>query len=415
MKKFDRTTLLSKLREDIQDSKDLTFSISKIELLQSPDGDEEGKKKKKAKITAMCSGWNQNDTYFSKEIIAQLPPMIMKKPKLYLNHDMFAFLGRGVDEWMATYEECEYVEEKGIGKVVGTIEFTNNPRTVWIYDEIEKDPSNVHFSTHLRGIASEDEEIEGRKGQVVKVLVDYKSTDCVSYGAAGGVALEAISTLLDNPKFVQMLNSQGYKLEKLEDIEDDITNKNNNQNKNKGVDDMEIKTLADLKANVPSEILSSFLNEGVKAELEKQEVSKKVELLASTQEKLVSVEKVVADKDKEVAELKNQISVLEKEKNDVKAKLDEIEAAKTLANWKNEVDQAIKESEIDSRLVTEVFLNTLYGKTKIDEVKQLIEDRKSLTKENLINVGSSVNSSDPTRKTELTDDAIVNGIKGHNN
>ncbi|HLD98271.1 MAG TPA: hypothetical protein VI815_03015 [Candidatus Nanoarchaeia archaeon] len=367
---------------DEKERLDICLSVT----MSEDDGDEDSPKR--AKIEAITAGWNLNDIYIPTEVLPIILEFIMAKPKIYVNHDLYAYMGRDVFEWAATYENVKLNEDKT--KIVGDIVFTANPKTFWLYKECKRNAKDVQFSMHFSAISQEyKDEAQNRTGMKVVGINAYKSTDIVSYGAAGGQALQVYNSIVQE------------KLNKFQ------TNQSNQEEKLK----MEIKSTQDLLANYPT-----LVAEIVNAELAKKEKetaisqsSQKVTELTNSVTALTSEKTDLAAK---VTELTNSVTALTTKNTELTAEVDKYKAVEQLNAWKTEVETEITNSQIDSRLVTPLFKDTLFAQKEIGIVKNMLEDRKSLTTGSVIQNGSAAGSAtDSETKPKLSDDDIANGIK----
>ena len=342
----------------------------------------------RAEIIFLKSGWNANDYYFDDKNLEEVLALMSNRPKIYLNHDFWG-MGRSESDWAATYEKTW--KEKSSLK--GEINFTNNPNTIWLYNEIDKDPKNVQFSIDIQAIVSEKDTPEGRTGRNVDKVLAYRSTDIVSYAAAGGEATKILNQEI---------------LSRLEKINSIVNSKNEETR------DMEIKSANELRVQYP-QFVETILNEdrknGADAEKLVKSENRVLELEASELEsknKVSALEIEKTDLTGKVETLTNEKAALETERDGLKTKVDESETATKIANWEIEVKAAIDESKIDEKLVTEIFLSDLKKKDSIEEVKASIEDRKTLVAGPVIdNADSSLNKKKDEKVVVNTDEELA--------
>lgn len=361
----------------------LTFDIKNVELLTSKDGE---KKNKRAKIVVVKSGWNLNDIFIEDSVLEELVPAVMQKPKLYLDHEYFEMFGRSGRDWAATFESVEKVGDE----IHGIISFTSNPNTVWLYEELEKDPSAVQFSIHVRGVLSEfKDEALNRNGYKMTKLQLYRSTDIVSYAAAGGKGIEVLNSLLENKLnlFNTFLNNQ----QKTEE------------------NDMSVTNAKELRTAYP-EFLNEILNEvsdPLKSNITLLEKEKETQSIS-----LAEKEAEIAILKTKVEEITNSVTTLTEERDALKLKVDDFELATKTAEWKKTVEAEIVNAELDPKAITEVFKNTLIKNNDIEEVKKLINDRKELFN-NSLSVISNGGTRENTEEEEVTlnVDELANKIK----
>lgn len=366
----------------------LEFLPGEVDI-QLIEDDEEGedstgkKKSKKAHICLIKAGWNANDYYFEESNLTEILQLMTGKPKLYVDHDFFG-MGRSEKDWAASYINSK----KDGNKLVGDIVFTNNPLTSWLYEEIERAPKEVQLSIDIRAIIEDMDTPDGRTGRKVSKVLAYRSTDFVSYAAAGGEALNVFNSMIK--KEIDSINEK-LKLTK-ENTKMDIT-------------------LAKLKAENPeliTELKKEFENGNQVTDLQNS--------LNAVNTKLTGLEAQVATLTADKATLSLTIETLQNEKKTIetdrdglKLKLDEIETTQKVAKWKSDIQNAITESKIDSKLVTAVFLEVLEKETDIEKVKTMIEDRKSIADPKFsIDNGGPAGDDKPV---VITDESLIESIK----
>jgi len=364
----------------------LQLDYNDIKLIED---EKDGKKSKKARICFIKAGWNTNGYYFSDENLQEILLLMEKRPKIYLNHDYFGF-GRSEADWSASYLKT-WKEDKAL---YGDIRFTDNPNTVWIYNEIKEDPKTVQFSIDIAAVVEPMEMPDGENGRkVVKVLM-YRSTDIVSYAAAGGEAMKIL-----NEKVIA-----------------DIQNINSFIKKQKENEEMEIKSIADLKAQHPS-LVEQLLNENKNSLATDQKIAqletevtnlKNSKATVDTEIEKLKIEKVALESN--VTSLTAEKTTLITERDGLKVKVDTFETSVKMANWEKDINKAIEDSQIDKKLVSDVFLGQLKRLDKIEDVTKLIEDRKGLSP-TVINNGLQSGNLGKDEKVEITDDNLVASIK----
>jgi len=141
---------------------------------------------KKAKVTIIKQGWSKNKTngkqrYYTKEAIGSIVEALNNLPdsrKMYSNH---SDRDRNNEEWAATVESAW--EENGNARA--EITFTENPNTVWLYQEAKKHPEQVGISISGRGKWKEGT-VEGKPATVIMKVLEFDSADFVTRPAAGG-------------------------------------------------------------------------------------------------------------------------------------------------------------------------------------------------------------------------------------
>jgi hypothetical protein len=352
---------------------------------------EEDRKKKRAKIEALVSGWNLNGYFIPSEVLPMIKELVLAKPKLFINHDLYAYLGRNVQEWAATYESIN-VSPDGT-KLEGDIVFTSNPNTSWIYDEIERNASDVEFSMHFKAITEEyNDPTINRSGEKVLGIAAYRSTDIVAYGAAGGKAVQIYNSVLEK---------------RIMNIEDRILNKNPNQNKKEN-EMPEIKSIQDLRAQYP-QLVTEMLN----AEIESLNIQNKVKDSETKITDLTnSVNAISAEKtnlEAKVTELTNSVNTLTAENTELKLKVDGYTALEKVNAWKTSVETELTNSQIDSKLITPEFSELLFAMNDIELVKKAISDRKNLVAGSIVNVGAPP-PPQGEQEVKLSEEEIINGF-----
>lgn len=378
--------------EDVSTDIHLELDSADIKLIEDEKDDKDGKKSKKARICFIKAGWNSNGYYFEDAQLEEILQLMQKRPKIYLNHDYFG-MGRSESDWAASYLKTW----KEGNALYGDVRFTENPNTVWIFNEIKQDPKTVQFSIDIAAAVEPMDTPTGEQGRKVAKVMLYRSTDIVSYAAAGGEA-------------IKILNEQV--LAELNKINSLVKNKNQ-----KETDTMEIKSIADLKLQYPG-LVEQLLNEDklkIAADQKIVQLETEVTNLKGSEASLnTQIESLKAEKvalESKVATLTTEKDALVIEKDALKVKVDSFETAVRLAEWEKSINQAIEDSKIDKKLVTPVFLEVLKRQEKIEEVSKLIEDRKGLTSVTIQNGVKSEEELNKPEKKEVTDDLLVIGIK----
>ncbi|MFV2014403.1 MAG: hypothetical protein ACC656_03165 [Candidatus Heimdallarchaeota archaeon] len=259
---------------------------------------------------------------------------------------------------------------------------------------MKADIKSVQFSIDIRAIVKEKETPEGRTGREIEKVIAYRSTDIVTYAAAGGEGIKIL-----NQEF----------LDKINNIHSFITNKKEPQ-------DMDIKDVKGLELTYPNlvaEVRNSAISDKSKSEASKALEIENTQLKNDLSTKTSENETLVSD-DKtqkvEMVSLKEQITTLEQEKTDLAAKVDTFETKEKKESWEGEVQTAIKESKLDSKYVTEVFMDQLLSKEKIEDVKQLLEDRIEILNGITPVIKNGAKKPASNSKIEISDEVLINGI-----
>ena len=128
------------------------------------------------------SGISKNKTFYPGDVAESLAPMLMERPKMYLNHKPLQPLGRPLEDLVAITEKSW--ADSGSSYVQSDFE-TGNPATGWVWNIVEKYPSEVGVSIHAA--------VLGRKAKIdnVEVFAVDKfqklfSLDVVGEASAGG-------------------------------------------------------------------------------------------------------------------------------------------------------------------------------------------------------------------------------------
>lgn len=384
-----KTNIFNETTETDINTQIIHFEVdgSQVQLEETEGG------KKRAKIRFIQAGWNANGFFFQKSNLDEILQLMSNKPKIYLDHDYFGF-GRSVKDWAASFEKTW----KDDSSLMGEITFTDNPNTLWLYEEVKKDPKSVQFSIDVQAVVSDMEMPNKVVGKKVEKVVNYRSTDIVSYAAAGGEAIKIL-----NEKVLEQINN--------------INSFVKNHKETPDMEGVKLNNLADLKQHYPglvTQIINEVKEQGEVAvkitglETEVQELKNSVNDYKSQIETLKSEKTELEGK---VETLTNEKSELEQKNQDLSTKVDEFETAKAVAEWEEKVQNAIKESEIDEKLVTDVFMATLKRENDIEKVKELIEDRKGLTV-GIKNSGEQKPTKPAETEVTVSDDELVDAIKG---
>lgn len=381
---------MNKKSHPVEEDIKLKFLPGEVDIQLMEDDDQDGesgkKKSKKAHICLIKAGWNANDYYFDDTSLDEVLQLMAGKPKLYVDHDYFG-MGRSEKDWAASY----LTFSKSENKLVGDIIFTGNPLTSWLYEEIERNPKEVQLSIDIRAMVEDMDTPDGRTGRKVTKVLAYRSTDFVSYAAAGGEALAIFNQIIE-----QRLT--------------DISNTLNNPNKNKE-NKMDI-TLSKLKAENP-EIIDALKAEFAganKVEDLKNSVTVATAKVTELEAQIATLKAESSANKTQVETLLNEKKTVEAERDALKLKVDEAETSQKLSAWKADIANAITEAKVDEKLVTQVFLSILEKESDIAKVKEMIEDRKAIAdaKFSIENGGPNNGGSDPV---VITDDLLVDGIK----
>jgi len=380
------------------------------------------KKVKRMEVKLIAEGWSKNGYYYSKEVAESVASLINSqgRRKMYIDHqDMFfSSPSRKLKEFAAVIVEA-YARD---GASYAIVESTGNPMTDWIFDFAERHPKEVGASIDARAKVKEvdepeDEEEKRTKDRwIVQELTFLNSVDFVSYASAGGEvvtalaqeALQIMESYIEQNK--ELISSYSNKIE-LGGLTEQNTkegqepktksskSKPETNNKESAMETNKV-TLESLKTEHP-DILNSL----------REEITKEIQAG-------FNAEKETKDLKQKVSDLEGQVKTLESEKDALQTKVDEYQVKETITQRRSRIAELIKEQELPEEAVTETFKKDLEKFEKEEDIIERIKDRKVLiasasgevtgngqrqTQESEENGGGT--------SSELTDDAIVQGIK----
>ena len=162
-----------------------SISLQEAKFSEGKDGT------KLLEVTIVREGWSKNGNYWTKESLPSVVDSLLRRPKLFADHEEDAEkrrTGRRVREWAANAVSAKVIEgEEGQpDRVDAVIEMTDNPGTLWIYKEAQKDASRVQLSVDGSCRVKNDVVREGKTGREVLEMKRMASTDFVTYASAGG-------------------------------------------------------------------------------------------------------------------------------------------------------------------------------------------------------------------------------------
>lgn len=145
--------------------------------------------KKTATITVIKEGWSKNKTngkqrYYSAKSVESVVGHLGSSKKMYKDHNDKP-RARYIDEWAATVTESWVVNIDGKKHAKASIDFTANPKTVWLYQEARKHPEEVGVSINGGGQIREGK-IGDQDAAIIEDVIKLDSADFVTMAAAGG-------------------------------------------------------------------------------------------------------------------------------------------------------------------------------------------------------------------------------------
>lgn len=400
-----------------------------VKMLEAKDDNDNGKdengEKKKGKevkrmeVKLLAEGWSKNGYYYSKEVAESLSRIINSqgRRKMYIDHQemFFSTPSRKLKEFAAVIVET-YAKD---GASYAIVESTGNPMTDWIFDFAERHPKEIGASIDARAKVSEVDEPEDDEDKkrnkdrwIVQELTFVNSVDFVSYASAGGevvsaLAQEALQIMESYVKQNQeLISTYSTKIESGDESgqsnakEEETKSSNHKPETNKeestmGTDQI---TLESLKAKHPG-ILDSL----------REEITKEVQAA-------FNADKETKDLKAKVTSLEGQVNTLESERDGLKQKVDEFEVKEAVSKRRKRIAELIQEHELPEQAVTETFKKDLEKFEKEEDIIERIKDRKDLIADTSGEVTGngqrSTKESDESKAgPELTDDALVEGIK----
>lgn len=167
---------------------------------------------KTATATAITEGWSKNysgakQRYYTGKAVEDVVHLLGGSRKMFDKHSKQQ---REVREWVATCLESWIEEVEGVKKAKMKIQFTENPSTVWLYEEAKRDPKEVQLSIDGKGQVRAGK-VDKKAAAIIESVKHLRSVDFVTKGAAGGyvdlaasdtnqILNEAIATLEDRIK-----------------------------------------------------------------------------------------------------------------------------------------------------------------------------------------------------------------------
>jgi len=385
---------------------ELTFSPEDITDIQIEEGKDGKPSIKRATITVIKPGMSKNKNYYSPAVLEKLPPHIKVKPKMCMDHDVWASmfgLGRSLKEWAATVDEPWY--DQKTESVKAKIRMTPNPSTAWLHEAMKDNPSDVGVSIDAM-VKAKEEERDGPNGtkEKVKIIEDWiglNSIDFVTYAAAGG-GIDRVAASTDPQGLLELL------------VKTALLSQAEKYNKQNNLEEYSM-TLELLKKENP-EIVAAIIQENLKTLTDSNILlENEVKVLKAEKEKLGAKE----------IDISSKLTESEKTVLELKKKLDEKEVKEKEALWLATVNQKISESLkkekpiLQERHITEPFKNLLIGCIdKPEMVDVYIKEREDLISTvtpAITGQGLRAKGAEGTTPVKLTDDELVSGIKALRN
>ncbi len=322
-------------------------------------------KEKTALVTIIKEGWSLNSTegkrrYYTLKAVKDVVEQLSSSRKMYLDHSSNP--NRSPDDWTATIKEAWLDGDSAKAK----IDFTENPKTVWLFKEAQKHPEEVQLSIDGKG-SIRFGKVNGEEAAVVESIKRLFSVDFVNVGAAGGkidrvaasaeakVLSEAISSLED------MIKTRKEKQEPWNDF------------------------------YLITDALNSFLWDLVYAsDVSKEDVATNISSALKTFETQISdaIEKIKKTQES-VINKENKMKLQELKEKEPEAYSSLVEQAELIA--KNDAEKAVKENmakvekekeEVSAKL-SETEKKLLEAQTKLDAYEQ--KEKEALKKQNIAN------------------------------
>lgn len=171
---------------------------------------------KTAIVTIIKEGWSVNFTdgrqrYYTARAVSDVAELLNTSRKMYLDHSSKE---RSVSEWTATANKSWEEKENGKAVCKAEVDFTENPKTVWLYKEAKKHPKEVALSIQGAGEVRAGK-MEGKNASIVETVTKLKSTDFVTVAAAGGGVEKVLTASADSERAMMVLNEAFMSVDQL--------------------------------------------------------------------------------------------------------------------------------------------------------------------------------------------------------
>jgi len=162
---------------------------------------------KTAVVTIIREGWSANYTdgrqrYYTAKAVSDVAELLGTSRKMFLDHSAKE---RSVSEWTATSKRSWTEKVDGKNCCKAEIDFTENPKTVWLYAEAKKHPQEVALSIQGAGEIRAGKK-EEKNASIVESITKLRSTDFVTVAAAGGKVEKTLSASADTERALFVLN-----------------------------------------------------------------------------------------------------------------------------------------------------------------------------------------------------------------
>jgi len=357
-----------------------------IKLYEGSDND---KDKKQLVMKLIQSGLSKNRYYYSKKVAESIADHILKRPQMYRDHG-YGWFGRSFKELVAIATESY----KKKGGAYAIVDFTKNPETIWLYDLAEDHPEQLGASIDAHAKVREATARDGRLwGQdnfdpdkegtpshyIVEEIVFLNSVDFVTYASAGGGVVELMASQL--PPEAMMKEFSGLMEGFQQRVNEMMLNSNNEESTEEADMKIEELTLSELKSKRPDLVESLETDFSSDAEAEARAQAKENELKEGYETKLT--ESATALKD------------TEKERDELKVKVEEADAKEAIATRREKVMGLITASDLKKSQISDVFVKDLLVLEDDKDIQARIDDRLNLAK---------VTESDESEEDEDTGD-----------
>jgi len=174
---------IDRLILEVESNSDESEILENVNIDLTFEGAKFDDKEKTAEITVIRVGWSANERYYGEAPVRQIAEMMKTSNKQYKDHDMMSFMGRSLSDWASVTIDSWYDEENKEARA--KVRFTENPNTVWIYNEAKKNPESIGVS--IDAIATmKTGKAESKEGYIVENIIYLRSADYVTVPAAGG-------------------------------------------------------------------------------------------------------------------------------------------------------------------------------------------------------------------------------------
>jgi len=364
-----------------------------VKIIESDDDD---KDEKLLELKLIQKGWSKNGYFYSKNVAESVAKITKKqnRMKMFMNHG-FGWFGRGLEEWAATLEKTSSKD----GASYGVARMTENPKTAWLYQEAEKDPTQIGASISARAKirdfdAKEDKILTAEDGfkalhkeqdkYVVEEIVFMESTDFVTYAAAGG----GIEQVLAGEGYIDPITA----LKNLQISHDNLMETLNKLTQEKTM----TLTLTELEKDHP-ELVEAIRTKALAEQKEDKSLEEKIEALEA-----------------DVTSLQEKVTEAETERDNLQVKNDNYKVKEDLDKKKLQVESLIKEADLPEEAITEVFKKTLINCGSEEEMKEHIADRATLvdgTSGEVAGNGPRKKEEELEEGTKVDKDSLVLNIK----